>query len=209
MNNSNKLITISNPLTIEDSNSYNKDLNKSKSLLYVGRLEYNQKKVIRILHLWKELENKYPDWNLIIVGDGPEKESLIKYTESNNLQRVEFKGFKNPIEYYRKCPIILMTSDYEGLPLTLIEAISFGTIPIVYESFTSIHDIIKNGENGIIIPKSAIGFNKQLMIEEISRLIENDQLKKRLSYNAYISSRKYDINHIYNQWNILFNSYLS
>ena len=54
-----------------------------------------------------------------------------------------------------------------------------------------------------------MGFNKQLMIEEISRLIEDDQLKKRLSYNAYISSRKYDINHIYKQWNILFNSYLS
>ena len=102
-----------------------------------------------------------------------------------------------------------MTSYHQGLPLTLIEAISFGTIPIVYESFTSIHDIIKNGENGIIIPKSTMGFNKQLMIEEISRLIEDDQLKKRLSYNAYISSRKYDINHIYKQWNILFNSYLS
>ena len=102
-----------------------------------------------------------------------------------------------------------MTSEYEGLPLTLIESISYGVIPIVYASFSSVYDIVENNKNGILIPKESTGYNQKQMVKEISTLIENNHLKEELGYNAYQSSKNFDIKYIYNKWNNLFNQYTS
>ena len=201
-----KLITINNPRTITNNDYFYNFKQKEKSILYVGRLENNQKKVIRIVELWKSLETKYPDWKLYIVGDGPEKKSLLQYTQKHDLRNIFFEGFKSPIEYYKKASILLMTSEFEGLPLTLIEAISFGVIPIVYASFTSVSDVIDNYKNGITLSNNN-GYNSKLMLTEIIKIMNDNEQMSRISHNAYMSSQRFDINNIYIKWNELFNSF--
>ena len=72
-----KLVVITNPITIPYIEEYEKILSyKRKEIIYVGRIDYNQKRVYRVIEVWKLLEKKYPDWKLIIIGDGEEKSKL-------------------------------------------------------------------------------------------------------------------------------------
>lgn len=64
-----KLVSLTNPITI-DVISPNET--RDKEIIYVGRIEYNQKRTYRLIDIWSELEDKYPDWRLTIVGDGPD-----------------------------------------------------------------------------------------------------------------------------------------
>ncbi|RGN76255.1 glycosyltransferase [Segatella copri] len=60
-----------------------------------------------------------------------------------------FEGFQSPIEYYKRASIICMTSSFEGFPMVLVEAMQFGCVPIAFDSFEAIRDVIipeKTGE---------------------------------------------------------------
>ena len=87
------------------------------------------------------------------------------------LKKVHFYGNKNPIEYYKRAKILCMTSAYEGFPLVLAEAQTFGTIPIAFNSFASITDIIKDGDNGLLIEP----FNISKYASILSELMENEE----------------------------------
>lgn len=71
---SGKIKAIANPLTIVPNRD--EPLNKKNEIIYVGRIEYNQKCTYRIVDIWEHLEKKYPDWCLRIVGDGPDRLDL-------------------------------------------------------------------------------------------------------------------------------------
>ena len=61
-----------------------------------------------------------PEWNLKIIGDGPDKKKL-EYM-SRRLDRISFLGFQNPEPYYREASILCMTSNHEGFGMVLIES---------------------------------------------------------------------------------------
>lgn len=168
ISNLSKLVVQTNPVTIDTADYIYSAENKQKEIIYVGRIDYNQKRVNRIIETWKELEDKHIDWKLKIIGDGPFRKEIEQQTKELRLSRVYFEGFKKPEIYYKKASILLLTSEYEGFPLVLTECMSYGVIPVVYGSYSAVYDIIKNNTNGIIVQPQNGVFDKFEMVHQLS-----------------------------------------
>lgn len=194
-----KLIVQTNPLSIENNEIIKLD-SKNNEVIYVGRIDYNQKRVHRCIESWAELEPLHKNWKFLIIGDGPYKEKNESLSQKLNLKNIDFKGFQKPDSYYKKAKILILTSEYEGFPLVLAECMSFGVVPIVYDSFPAVHDIIQHGINGYIVPKINNEFNKNEMAKYIAKIMNNESLYKTLAYNAIESSKKFNIETIYQSW---------
>lgn len=194
------VFSIPNPCSIEINN--NLISNKEKLIVYVGRVDFSQKRVDLLLDIWEVICDKYPDWRLKIIGDGPDKNEAIERVKLRKIKQIDFEGFQNPIEYYKKASILCMTSSFEGFPMVLIEAMSYGVVPIAFNSFNSITDIITNNINGKLIHP----FNLIEYANEISNLIENRNLLILLSNNSKLISKKFSIQEIGEKWIKLLNN---
>lgn len=188
-------------ISIPNANTYtSKDLSeeykKQKEVLFVGRLSSNDKRPDRLIKIWSKLERQHNDWTLRFVGDGNEKENLIKHATQAALKNVIFEGYKNPKPYYEKAEIICLTSNFEGMPMVVLEAKQHGVIPIMFESFASATDIITHNENGLLIPP----FDLEKYTEALSRLMKNDSLRSKMSKEALNHSRAFDLENIVSIW---------
>jgi len=196
-----KLKVIANPL---DLNS--KEINfekKDKTILFVGRISEYQKRLSLTIAIWKIIlnEKKYNDWNLKIVGDGEDLETIKEKTK--NLDRIYFEGRQKSEGYFEKASIFIMTSAFEGFPMTLVESLKKGCVPIVMNSFLSLLDIIENGKNGFITPDGDIN----AMAEKIQMLMTDESLRKEIALNGFKSVEKFDIKIIVQKWENLFNEF--
>lgn len=189
-----------NPVTIDASGySYFKE-NKRKEIIYMGRIDYNQKRVVRVVDTWAMLEDRFPDWQLTIVGDGPELAGVERRARELGLEHVCFEGFQKPRPYYERASVLMLTSEYEGFPLVLAECMSFGVIPAVYGSYSAVYDIVEDGKNGLILPYDKRGYNAALMAEKLSVLMQSSDERQRMAENAIVTSRKYALEAIYQSW---------
>ncbi|OUN58389.1 hypothetical protein B5G16_09080 [Alistipes sp. An66] len=193
----NKVCCIPNPNTYSNI-KYKGSL--GKEVIYVGRLSV-VKRIDRILWVWNKLYRDFPDWKLSIVGDGPESTSLKEKAKQLGLERVDFCGFQDPRSFYERASIICMTSIYEGWGMVLTEAMQFGCIPVVYNSFESVVDIVKPGVTGELVTP----FNQKEFESKMRRLMSDSSYLNQLSANAFQYVKKYDVSNIINQWIKLFN----
>lgn len=203
-----RLMVQVNPVTIDANNFVFKPENKKKEILYVGRIDYNQKRVYRVIDTWALLEKKYPDWRLSIVGDGIERKNLENKVQTLGLKNVSFEGFKSPIEYYKRAKILMLTSEYEGFGLVIIEGMSFGVVPAVYGSYSAVYDIISNGINGLIFPYNKDGFSARNAAQQMEKIMNDESLYYGMAKKAIENSKKYSINEIYKSWEDTFNKLL-
>lgn len=195
----NKFLSIPNPIVISVSDE---DVSKEKEIIYVGRIEYNQKRTDRVVEIWRELEPWYPDWKLTIVGDGDDRDDLQKRIDEYGLKRVTITGFVNPLKYYKRASILLLTSEYEGFGLVVAEAMSHGVVPVVYNSFESAKDLITDGYNGALIEKP---FSVSHFTKVVQELMENTEWHV-LSQNSKITSKRFSVNTIVQDWYQLWNN---
>ncbi|MFI3140909.1 MAG: glycosyltransferase [Clostridia bacterium] len=178
---------------------------KKNTLLYVGRLDFGQKRPDRIIEIWENIYKKYPDWKLKIAGDGPLKDDLMKYVARKNIQNIEFLGFVNLEKEYEKAKILCMTSTYEGLPMVLIEGANYGCVPIAFDSFASLHDIIDNEENGIIVEK----FNLKEYQRKLEKLMFDEKYRAMIQKQSFKINEKFNKEKIITQWLELFENLVS
>lgn len=189
-----KISSIYNPLVYDSVDIKEKE----KIVLYIGRLDDKVKRISMLLRIWEKVARSHLDWKLFIIGNGKDRQKLEK--DFTKLQNVEFKGYQNPTEYYERASIICMTSLYEGFPMVLLEGMQHGCVPVVFDSFPAVNDIIKNDYNGVVVPNH----NKKSYAESLSLLIEDKVYKDKLSLNAIKSVKKFERKVITNQWETLF-----
>lgn len=200
--NSPKIEAISNPII-----SYNiqgSDI-KKKQILFVATIEFSPKRPDTMLNIWSGLQNKYNDWKLLFLGDGPDKIKVEEMSRSMGLKNVRFEGFVDPVPYYKEASIICMTSDYEGFGLVLIEAMQFGVAPITFNNWISIKDIITDEETGILVPTNDIPD----FITKLDNLMSDDALRNRISLSAKEYVEKFQIEKIGQQWIKLFENMMN
>ena len=195
-----KLMVQTNPVTIETGDFVFNPDNKEKEIIYVGRIDYNQKRVYRVIDTWALLEKKYTDWRLTIVGDGVERENIEKQAKALGLKNVSFEGFKSPIEYYKRARILMLTSEYEGFPLVLAECMSFGVVPAVYGSYSAVYDIVNDGVNGIVFPYQKEGFSAEKAAIQLQKIMHNDAVYNDMAEKAIETSKRYSVDEIYKSW---------
>ena len=194
-----KLVAIPNSLSFEvQEESYQ----KKKQILWIGRFDLAQKRPERMVQIWSYLEKHHSDWNVVFLGDGPCRPMIEKYVKRLVLKNVEFKGFIDPVNEYKKSSIICVTSTYEGFGLILTEAMQFGTVPVAFDSYESLCDIVEEGVNGYRIKP----FDSKMFASRLSDLMMNEELRKKMSNNAKQHVlEKFCPDKIAAQWMTLFN----
>lgn len=152
--------------------------NKEKRVLILSRMDEIQKRITLALKIWKEIEadERLKDWKMDIVGTGHDMRGIRKAAKRMGLKRVTFHGWKRSKPFLEKSSILMTTSDYEGLSLAMIEAQAYGCIPIAFNSYASLKEVIENGETGIIVetPGDIDEYTKSLtraMLDEKGRTI--------------------------------------
>lgn len=199
-----KLEAIPNPLSFTSNSCHNDFLKRKKQVLIISRLEEAQKNIKSALRIWKLVENsgKANEWELILGGYGPDEEETIEYAKSLKLRNFKFIGkVECAQKLYEDSQLFMMTSKYEGFGMTLTEAQQCGCIPIAYDTYSSVHDIITEGKDGFIIPP----FDETKYADIVIKLINNDIYRKQLSNNCMISCEKFSLNNIGNKWVNLLN----
>lgn len=178
------------------------DTAKDNIVLFVGRLLEKHKQLSRVLKIWKQIEadKSLQDWKLQIVGDGPDRKFYEDMISSLNLKRVFMEGYRIPLPYYEKASVFVMTSAYEGFPMALIEAQQNGVVPIAMDSYSSLHDIIQNNVNGMIVGDNDVdSFHTELV-----SLMKNPNKRLYMAANGFKSCEKYKVSVIVDKWEKIF-----
>ena len=126
---------------------------KEKRVVMLSRLAEVQKRLSLALRIWKKIEDRgdLNDWHLDIVGTGRDEKALMRLAKSLKLKNITFHGWKNGADFLKKSSILMMTSEYEGLSLSMIEAQTFGCVPVAFNSYSSLSDIVEDEVTGLAI----------------------------------------------------------
>jgi len=189
-----------NPITINVSGFVYSQAAKEKEIIFVGRLDEIQKRISRIISTWNHLEKRFPDWRLTIIGDGPDRQYLEDMVRTMELERVSFEGFQSPLEYYKRSSLLMLTSDFEGFGLVVTEAMSFGVVSVVYNSYAAAGDLIDDGKNGVLLPFHKEGYDAEEAAIVMSKLMTDDVHRNELAEAALVKSQKFSLDRIYNEW---------
>lgn len=170
--------------------------------LAVGRLT-EQKGFDRLLRVWSQLDDRFKDWQLHIIGDGEDRQKLEQLIVHEQLHHVHLiPTTKNVDHYYREASIYVMTSRWEGLPMVLIEAQSFGLPIISYDCLTGPRDVVSNGTNGFLVEDgNEVGF-----LAALEKCMDDHDLRASLSSQALKDSKRFDKVQVVQMWRDLFST---
>ncbi|MGL4412074.1 MAG: glycosyltransferase [Bacteroidales bacterium] len=174
------------------------NLNKQKRVIYVGRLELADKRVDRLIDIWSSLCGEFPDWELIIVGDGPHRSDLERLVEKDSISGVKFVGYtRDVVSYLQQASIVCLTSNFEGWPLALVEAQSYGVVPISYDCSAGIREIVgENGEYGLLVTP----YDKGEYVHKLRSLMLDDELRGQMSIRSLKRSEDFSVESVGKYW---------
>jgi glycosyltransferase involved in cell wall biosynthesis len=195
-----KSIAIPNPLPFKPDKVELEE--KTDTILFVGRIEYSQKRVDRLVPIWKEFSKHESNYTLQILGDGSWLNWLKNEFQKEKLNNVEFLGHGDPRQYYIKSKVLLMTSDFEGFGMTLIEAQAYGVVPVATNCFSGIELVIEDNVNGYLVKSYEIAE----FLEKLLFLTQNSEVLANTSHRAMESVNKFLPSLIVNQWEECFES---
>ncbi len=177
----------------------------SRNILAVGRLNY-QKGFDILLDCWKEIHSAsgLEDWTLRIVGSGEDRESLLQQSEKLGLTDcVELvPSTDKTSDYYESSSIYAMTSRWEGLPMVLIEAKSYGLPIVSFDCRTGPSEIIRNGVDGILVPDK----DAEIFIRSMISLMRDESRRENMSSAAKADAVRFESSSVVGQWKSLIQS---
>ena len=173
------------------------ELEQKKIILTAGRLvpekgiEYLKKVSVKILE-------RYPEWQWVVLGEGVERENLEQFIIENNLQnRFVLKGnVENVDEYLQQASIFVITSKYEGLGLSMLEARAMKVPCVSFDVKMGPRELIHNGIDGYLVTP----FDCEDMIKKIETLINDPKLRKQFAEKAFLHMNEFRVQKIKEQW---------
>lgn len=175
--------------------------NKDKCVLWVGSMNTSVKRPDLMIKIWSRIESRNDSWKLIFLGDGKDIEYVKSEAKRLALKNVVFAGRVDPVPYYKKASLICVTSTHESFSLVTVEAMSYGVVPLVYNSFPTISEIIENKKDGFLIK----AFDINAFSSQLECLMNNDALIKEIRKNAISTVSKFSVDDVYKKWNDLLN----
>ncbi len=177
-----KTLTIYNLLPIErikalSQEPCNLEFNKF-TVLSVGRLT-RQKGYERLISAVKSLAEEGYSLDLCLIGDGEERDDLLKHIEDEKISNVKLLGKKlNPYPYMKNADLYVCSSLYEGYNLTVAEALILGT-PVLSTDCTGPKEILDNGKYGLVVDNSEFG-----LYNGIKKILDNREILIKLKKRA-------------------------
>jgi glycosyltransferase involved in cell wall biosynthesis len=169
----------------------------SSDIILIARLS-PEKRIDIFLQAIKLVVDKMPKTKVIIIGDGKLRDSLEKLSFELGINRnVNFAGYRDDVGYWlRRARIFALTSDLEGLPLSVMEAMMCG-LPAVVSDVGDLADLIDDGVNGYLVPRRS----PKLFAKHLIELLSNQQQLRAFSQSAYLSALRYEAKATAERWN--------
>lgn len=178
-----------------------------RDILAVGRLN-NQKRFDILIDAWRIVSQKHPDRHLDIYGEGEERPTLQARIDSHGLTNIiQLRGNTQDIgSEYASHEFLVMSSQYEGLPLVLIEAMTCGCPCVSVDCPCGPREIIADGEDGLLVPYNDCNRDQQIqdLAAAICKMIENPDMTATFSRNAIRNAQRFDKQEIIKRWQQLF-----
>ncbi len=171
--------------------------NNENIIVITARLAERQKNISMLLRVFKKFSLNH-DYKLYIVGDGPDRAMYEKYIKENHMfDKVILTGRQNVIPYLEKAKFFVLTSNYEGMPNSLIEAMAMG-LPCVSTDCSGggAAALIDDGINGILIPVN----NEDKLFEAMTKIADDGEMRTKLADEAYKINETLEINKIISMW---------
>jgi len=192
--------TIYNPIEssiINDSHD-NGIMPNYKYVLFYGRLVDEVKNLKLLIHAYQKSILVKKNIKLLIIGDGKDKVMLIDLVKNLNLsEMILFKPFaSSPFSFVKQAKYTLLTSKYEGFPMTIIESLACGTPVISVNCQSGPNEIISNEFNGLLVEN----YNKEALVRAMDSFILNSDLYKKCKLNTKGSISQFTMDVIEKQW---------
>lgn len=171
---------------------------RKKSIVSAGRFT-EQKNFALLIKAFSRITDKYPDYDLIIYGNGPQKNGLVHLVKELDLEnKVKFPGYVNNFgDQIIDASLFVLSSNYEGMPNALMEAMALGLpcistdCPVGGPKF-----LINNKENGVLVPIREIS----KLAEAMDEILSNKKLATKISENARDIVDTLSYTSIYQKW---------
>jgi len=172
-----------------------------KLLLAVGRLE-PVKNFDALIRAFARLARAFPDWDLIILGEGPERARLASTIRCMGLvQRVALPGVAGNVAYwYGEADLFALTSRSEGFPNALAEAMAHGVPAVSVDCNTGPRDIIRHGIDGLLVPPDDIA----ALSDALARVMGDATLRGQLASRSVEARERFSVAKIGQMWETLF-----
>lgn len=193
-----RVSVIPNIVHLNDSGMYSTC--KSCSVIFVGRFS-KQKDIGSLLHIWRIIHCRYPDWYLYIYsGYGEQQDAILQEIQKMDANIIVPTPTANMMERYRECSVLLLTSIYEPFGLVLPEAMSCGLPVVAFDCPYGPKDIITDGMDGFLIEhRSIVDF-----VNKVCLLIEDEEKRVKMGQAGVKTSKRYDVQTIMPLWKDLF-----
>lgn len=192
-----KCVAIHNPLSFDKIEGVECLKGKKKKVLIVSRLNNFEKRLDIALKIWRKVEDAgFDEWSLYIVGWGLQEQMLHNLAKELKLKNVHFEGRQPSEPYYRDAAVFMMTSAVEGWGLTLTESMQTGVVPMAFDSYPALSDIITDGYDGVIVPEGDIDGYASRLIE----LLKDKEKREALARNGLESCKRFEMEKIIKDW---------
>ncbi len=190
-------MVIPNPVFIK-KDEYKRPLSPQKVIMNIGRLSI-QKNHKLLIEAFQKVSENYPDYILKIYGEGELEEELSCLIKDRHLSdRIKLMGTTNDI-YARllEAELFVLSSDFEGIPNVLIEAMALG-IPCISTDCEpgGARELISHGVDGIIVERDS----KNELAKAICKMLDDKEMANELGRNAAINIQRYAPEIIYDKW---------
>lgn len=174
------------------------DIPKEKRIISVGRL-HSQKNQKMMIEAFARISEQFPEWKLVIYGEGPERDSLESLVSSFRFQvssRISLPGrSENIIDELNRSEIFAFSSDYEGMSNAVVEAFCVG-LPIITTKVSGTEDFIKENKNGFLLERNDVDGMEKAM----RKLMSDENLRKIIGDNNRQQAKIFKTEHIFHQW---------
>ncbi|MDD5631284.1 MAG: glycosyltransferase family 4 protein [Methylococcales bacterium] len=176
-----------------------------KLLLSVGRLDA-QKKFDWLIEAFSNLADGHRDWDLVILGEGPLRTTLEGQVRDLGLElRILLPGRAgNMAEWYESADLYVMSSRFEGFPMTLVEAMAYGLAAISFDCDTGPRDIIRHELDGLLVPPGDV----TELTADLDRLMSDALTRQRFAERAVEVRERFSMEKVAGMWEKLFEEIL-
>jgi len=176
--------------------------NRGHHIGAVGRLETIKRLDRLITAFAKATADQHTDWDLHLIGDGPEEELLRRHAADLGVaDRVVFRGrVEDMPSVYRELSILALSSDKEGRPMALAEAGACGVPSVSFDLSAGVRDLVRDGETGLLVPPGDV----DALSDALVRLMADPELRRVYGKAARELVRPFSMDNVLDRWEALF-----
>lgn len=200
-----KTTVIANPVSEKITICKDNKVDKSMRIISVARL-FPQKNQEMMIRAFAKVAPLFPDWQLVIYGEGPKRENLQMTIDSLQMtDRVLLPGRTERVaEELKRSDIFCMSSDYEGMSNSMIEAICSG-LPVVTTRVSGTEELIEDGKNGFVVERG----DETAMATRLSQLMSDENMRSAMRKQNISKAHYFGIDYVTEKWENVFKNLIN